>query len=140
MTTVADLIKDTLQEIIVAGSEAPIEADDAAIFIRRLNAYMASLEASGVDLGYAPVSSVSDILPLPDGAIDPLIAIMAIRMAPTYGATPSMETKEAAREGKTTLLKLGMTILPTQYPADLPIGSGNEGDYNGSTAFYGTDE
>ena len=125
-TTVQQLADDALLQIMVAGSEAPLAADDMADFIYSLNRYMASLVAIGINLGFSEVSSASDQLTVPDGAIDGLTSNMAIKLAPKYGGVVTPELRMDAKDGMETLRVLGQSIPQSAYPTTLPVGSGNE--------------
>lgn len=135
MTTAAQVIQDALAEIIVAGSESPIEAADSALAIRKMNEFMDSLSLDGVDLGWTAITSVGDDITLHAGLIGALVANLAVLMAPTYGATPPPELHARARDGYNLMLKHGMTIEPSRFPPTLPVGAGNE-DYGYASPFY----
>ena len=124
-TTVQQLADASLFKIVVAGSEASLEADDIADFITALNNYMAMLDSIGVTLGYTAVSSASDNLTVPAGAIDPLVAVMAVKISPQYGGVVSPELAMEAKEGLNVLRILGNSFRNTKYPETLPVGSGN---------------
>lgn len=137
MTTAAQVIQDALAEIIVAGSESPIEAADSALAIRKMNEFMSGLELDCVDLGWTTITSVGDDITLHAGLIGALVANLAVLMAPTYGATVPPELHARARDGYSLMLRHGMTICPTRPPCGLPVGAGNEGAY-GSPFFPGS--
>lgn len=123
--TVEQVIRPALQELMAQGSETPLEADEYRDCILKLNMWMADLEARGVDLGYTPVDSLSDIVTVPDGAIFGIVSNLAILMAPQFGAMPSNELYRSAKRGMNTIYKLGQVIIDTEYPETLPRGSGN---------------
>lgn len=124
-TTVQQLADQSLLSIIVAGSESSLEADEMTDYIFSLNRWMSSLVVMGINLGYTPVSSPSDVLTVPDGAIDGMISNMAIKLAPQYGGVVSPELRQDAKDGLNVLRNLGLSIRNTAYPSTLPIGSGN---------------
>lgn len=126
MATVAQVIKSSLQRILVQASEAPIEAAEAQDFIFDMNNYMLDLDAKGITLGYTAVSDLGDEVTIPTGALRGLIANMAIEVAPDYNGTVSPALNSAAIDGLKTMRLLGQTISATQFPSTLPIGSGNE--------------
>ena len=136
-TTVQQVADSALLNIMVAGSEASLEADDMADFMDAMNKWMAALVALGINLGYTNVTSASDTLTVPDGAIDGIISNMAIKMAPQYGGVVTPELRQDAKDGMNTLRSLGMSIRNTKYPTTLPIGSGdawaNTPNYYGGT-------
>lgn len=126
MATVAQVAKASLQRILVQASEAPLEADEYQDFIFALNNFMAGLEARGIDLGYTAVSDLGDTLTVDDGAIQGIIANLAIEVAPDYDGTISQGLVKSAKDGMNAIRRLGRTITPTEYPSTLPKGSGAE--------------
>jgi len=134
--TANDVITDAMQEIVLQASEAQIEAGEAQAGIRYLNRMMAKFDVEGIDLGYTAVSSLADIITIPDGAIDGLIANLAIALSPQYDVQPTPELRERAREGKEAMRLITFTIGPSSYWSTLPIGSGNEGDFNQSISHF----
>jgi len=136
MTTAAQVAKAALQRILVQGSEAPLEADEYADFIFDMNNFMASLKARGTDLGYTDVTNVGDTITIDAGAIDGLVANMAIRVAPDYGGEISQGLVVAAKDGMNAMRRLGRTIVAVEYPDTLPRGGGNDIDASTLDRFY----
>lgn len=137
MATVAQVMKASLQQILVQASEADIEASEAQDFIFSMNNFMLDLDASGVTLGYTEVSDLGDDVTIPTGALRGLIYNMAIEVAPEYNATVSPALASVAAEAEITMRKLGVTIGETHFPSTLPIGSGNEDNgISRSSQFY----
>lgn len=126
MATVAQVVKASLQQIVVQASEAKIEASDAQDFIFAMNNYMLDLDAKGVTLGYTVVDDLGDDITIPTGALRGLIMNMAIEMAPQYLAPVTRELALAAKEGLSTMRTLGLVTPQTHFPSTLPRGSGNE--------------
>ena len=137
MATAAQVTKAILQEILVRSVEAPLEPDELQDTIFAMNNYMTALDADGVHLGYTVVSSLGDEVTVPAGALQGLIANVAIDVAPQFGATVSQALVLKAKKGMSAMRKLGITIGTMSYPDSLPVGSGNEGDwYNNHDHFY----
>lgn len=126
MATAEQVVKSSLQKILVQASEAPIEASEAQDFIFSMNNYMFALDASGVDLGYTEVTDLGDTITIPTGALRGLIYNMAIEVAPEFNGVVTQKVDEIAKDGLQTMRKLGQSIGQMQYPSTLPIGSGNE--------------
>lgn len=124
--TAADIIQDALQDIVVQGSEAPLEASETQAAIRYMNRYMARLSAGGVNLGYTKVSNLGDPITIPDGALDGLRANLSPLLAPMFDVRVSPELMKAARDGERVMYSLGVQLRELAYPSRLPIGSGNE--------------
>ena len=136
MATVAQVAKASLQRILVQASEAPLEADEYQDYIFALNNFMAGLEARGIDLGYTAVSDLGDTLTVDDGAIQGIIANMAIEVAPDFGGEISQGLIKAAKDGMNSIRRLGRTITATEYPSTLPKGSGTEGEPDMDSPFF----
>ncbi len=129
MATVAQVATASLQSILVQAAEAPLEASEYEDFIFAMNNYMLALDAQGVTLGYTEVSSLSDDVTIPTGALRGLIANMGIESAPYYGGVISDGLVLAAKAGLDTMRLIGQSIPTSALPGTLPIGTGNEGDY-----------
>ena len=127
MATVAQVIKASLQRILVQEDEAPIEASEAQDFIFAMNNYMLALDAEGITLGYTEVSGLGDVITIPTGALRGVIANMAIEVAPDFNGQITSGLAIAAKDGMQAMRNLGQTMGATQFPSTLPIGSGNEG-------------
>lgn len=141
MATVAQVVKAILQEILVQGSEAAFEADEVQDTIFAMNNYMTAQAANGINLGYTVVSNLGDDITIASGALQGLIANVAVMLAPQFDAVVSPSLVSKAKIGLQAMRKLGITIDPTRHPSTLPIGSGNEGDFFNTDHFYpGNDE
>lgn len=138
--TVEQVLRPALQELLVQGSETPLEADEYRDTIFALNTWMADLEARGVDLGYTTVDSLSDAVTVPDGAIMGIVSNLALLIAPQFGAVPSNELYRKAKRGMNTIYKLGQTIVDSEYPCTLPRGSGNNPSPFWGDNFYREEE
>lgn len=123
--TVQQVADDAMMMILVKGAESPLNGDEMQDFMNALNNWMASMAAVGINLGFTPVSNASDIITVPDGAIDGITSNMAIKMSPQFGGIVSPELREDAKEGYNIIRILGNTMNGTKYPTTLPIGSGN---------------
>lgn len=134
--TASTVIRDALQEIIVQAAEQPIEANEANDAMRYLNRMMAAWESDGIDLGYTPVSSLSDAITVVDGALEAIVLNLAIKLAPGYERPVPQELYINARNAMNTVTKLGVTITTSVFPATLPQGSGNESNGWDATKYY----
>ena len=136
MASAGTLVKQILNEINVRESEAPLQADETQDTIFNMNSYMLAQAANGIDLGYTAVSDLGDTVTVPDGALMGIVANVAIMMAPTFGKQVSQALVVKAKTGLAAMRKLGVTITASNYPAILPIGSGNEDDDSYNSKFY----
>ena len=139
MATVAQVVKASLQRILVQASEADLEPDEYQDAMFALNNLMVSLDAQGVALGYTEVSSLSDEITVPTGALRGIIANLAIEVSPDYNGSVTQGLVLAASEGLKAMRALGRNIIPSSYPGTMPVGSGNY-DYLNSNRFYDCDE
>ena len=79
METAESIVNDALQEILVQASEAPIQTVDFNTAVRYMNRFMFALDAKGISLGYTKVSKASDLITIPDGALEGLVFNLAVR-------------------------------------------------------------
>lgn len=120
----SQVIADALLAInVIRDGETPSAAQQAQA-IRRLNQMMALWEADGRNIGYIPVGTVTDVLTVPDAAILGIVNNLAIHMAPSFGATASVEIAALAMMGMSIIDKITaqevLADLDLQAPADWP--------------------
>ena len=125
-----------LQEILVQATEADLEPSETEDTIFFMNNFMTELDANGVNLGYTIVTSLSDTITIPAGAINGMIKNVAIQIAPQFDALVTPALIAAARRGLKVMTTLGLNLQPAQFPCTLPIGSGNEHDDFNENHFY----
>lgn len=102
----SQLIADSLLAINVIRDGQTPTAEMQAQAIRRLNQMMALWETDGVSLGYIPVGTVTDILTVPDGALQGIYTSLAIALAPSFGATVSEELIALHTKGMAVIDKI----------------------------------
>lgn len=136
MTTAAQLITASMQEILVQASEAPLEADEYNDAIFALNNMMADYDAMSIDLGYTVVANLGDDITVPNGAIQPIVKNLAIKLAPQFDVVVSGDLMQQAREGIRTLRRITRKFPVTRMPSTLPYGSGNYHDTVNQRHFY----
>ncbi len=124
METAQSIINDALQEILVQASEQPIQPVDFQTARRYLNRMMAIVPFTG--LGYTVVTLPSDIVTIPDAAIEGVIFNLAKRLLTTYDMPLTAELARSASDGLQEIRRITVTVQPTAFPCTLPIGSGNE--------------
>ena len=124
METAKSIINDALQEILVQASEQPIQPVDFQTARRYLNRMMAIVPFTG--LGYTVVTLPSDIVTIPDAAIEGVIFNLAKRLLTTYDMPLTAELARSASDGLQEIRRITVTVQPTAFPCTLPIGSGNE--------------
>ena len=115
MITNADLIADAMRELNVISEIQTPSAEQYAHALRKLNQMMAKWLEDGIEIGFYPQSSASDVCPIPDYAENGVTLALAISCASNYGATVSPELGATAATAFDTILR-------TSINARLPVG------------------
>lgn len=136
METAGTLIGDALQEILVQASEQPIQANEAGNAIRYLNRMMASWQGEGINLGYTPITSLGDLVTIPETANDGVMLGLSLKLAPQYDIQISQQQFQNAKEAKDSIRNITIAVGPAPYPSTLPVGSGNEDTGWNNIHFY----
>ena len=121
-----DIIKSALQEILVQASEAPLEPDEIQDALTYMNRFMTQIAAQGTNLGYTKVTSPTDPITIPDGALNGLVFELAIRLAPQFGKQVSPDLRQNAKDGRDAMRRIAVFVRSSKFPGTLPVGSGNE--------------
>jgi len=100
---------------------------------------MQQLNARGVILGWTNLTSETDVPTVPDGAILGIIYNTALQLCNQYDVEVSPLLVKNANDSMRVMEQLGCTIIPTQYPKTLPVGTGNQSDGD-DEIFYNGDE
>ena len=98
---------------------------------QRLDTMMATWNAKGIRLAYPLPSSPQDTdldtpTDVPDSANEAIITNLALRLAPSFGKTPSPLTMATAKAGYDTLMARAGMPFEMQFPRTLPAGAGNK--------------
>ena len=74
----------------------------------------------------------TNVIPVPNSAE------LAIRLAPQFGQVVSIDLRQNAKDGSDAMRRIAVFVRSSVFPDTLPRGSGNEGDFNGSSGrhFY----
>ena len=136
METAESIVNDALQEILVQASEAPIQTVDFNTAVRYMNRFMFALDAKGISLGYTKVSKASDLITIPDGALEGLVFNLAVRLATSYDMPIGQGLYLSAKEGMQAMRDIAVVVEPTPMPCTLPYGSGNDSDSYSIYKFY----
>lgn len=128
--TKRQLVTDAFGELALAGHVYDLTPEELAGAMRRMDAMVATWDARGIRIGYAlpsgPDSSDLDAdSGIPDWAADPLISNLAVKLAAGFGKALTAETKTAASEGMSLLLRAAAYPGQQQYPSTMPRGAGN---------------
>jgi len=133
METAGTIIKEALTELTLQADEQTVPAVEVQTGIRYLNRMMQMLDANGVKLGYTLVNSTNDALTVPAGAYEPMVMLLAERLAGGYDFDVTPNLAKLVREARATIYKVGVSIPKQNMPSALPTGSGN--DYTGDNYY-----
>lgn len=133
MTTVADFVKDALVLLKVTPAAQPVKAHDMATGLRTLNRLMARNEANAIALGWAPVTSPGDDLPLPAEAEEPILYALAVRLAPFWGVAVSLDIARGAWNGESDLARDQAVATPVDSIVCVPVPSETKAHSGGLT-------
>ena len=132
MATAAELITDSLGELLVSASEQSVQPEEMQAGIRYLNRMMSELAVQGMSLGFTIIVNPADVVTVPDGVQGAVVSLLALKLAPQYDAPITGSLIQAAKDGKNAILNLTISRKSTQMPSTMPVGSGNEGYLNGN--------
>jgi hypothetical protein len=125
MTTKLEVISQAFEEIGMADYVFDTTPEEQQGFLRRLNGMAAEWDGIGIRVGYSLGSDINAESGLPDTAVNCFATNLAIRMAPSFGKTPSVETKTAAKNGFNAMLVSRRIRPEVPYAGSLPIGTGS---------------
>ncbi len=123
---VADLIAEELGR---AGYDFDIQPGETLSWLRKMDAMLAQWQAQGIALNYNfPTvfgnSQPTDMMGVPDAALDTIAAWTALRVAPGIGKTMSQESRKAMADGKAFLFAETATIPTMIVPKTTAVGIG----------------
>lgn len=121
MTTTATLVARSLRLIQVIDAVQPVKPQDMTTGIQALNAMVRRWEANGLSLGWQPVASPSDPLPLPDEAEEAVAYNLAVRLAPEYGVEVSAVVAVGAGEFLADLRRDQAVATPIRPILAVPV-------------------
>jgi len=127
MATAAQVLKASLQAILVQASESALEPAEFKDAIFTMNNYMLGLAAEGVNLGYTEVTDLGDDVTIPSGALRGCIYNVALDLVSDYGGEAGAFTVKSARDGLKAMRRIGVGSIVSAFPGTLPVGSGNHG-------------
>ena len=105
MATNITLITDSLRLLnVISESETPT-AEQGSHALRRMNQMLEAWEEDGIKLGYFAQSATGDTCPVPAYAEKGVTGMLAIDLAPTYGAEPSAFCVKFADDGYQLILR-----------------------------------
>ena len=131
MATAAELITDALSEILVQPDEQSVESVEMQTSIRYLNRMMSEWAVRGMSLGFTQIVNPTDAVTVADGAQSAIVYNLAIKLAKQYDEPITVDLAANAKDGMRAILDLTVTNYSTSMPNTMPVGSGNEGYWNG---------
>lgn len=125
MSTNLQIIEDALRDINVIAETESASAEQGAYGLRKLNQVMELLRENDVELGWFPQTQTTAAAPVPDWAELAITGVLAVAIAPKYGAAVSMELASVVDSAASSLTR--KCISEKLENADMshqPIGSG----------------
>lgn len=129
--TKRQFVTQAFEEIGLAAYVFDLTPEQLQSALLRLDAMMAGWNALGIRLGY-PIPSNPDDSTLdedsgvPDSANEAIYTNLGIKLAPSFGKTPSTETKTAAKAGYDLLLAKAAMPAEQQLLGSMPAGAGSK--------------
>lgn len=128
--TKRQFVQQAFDEIGLAPYIYETTPDQVTAAVQRLDSMMATWDMVGICLGYPfqDMSESPDVdadTRVPDAANEAISLNLAVRLAPGYGKTVSIETKIAARTAYNALLACVSEVVEQRLPGTLPLGAGN---------------
>lgn len=135
---VQNLVARSLRLIQVIDPLQAVKDQDMETAIDALNQMMARIEADGIAMGWSPVVSPSDDLPLPYESIQAITANLAIVLSGEYGVTALPNVQAMALKGMEDLYRDVAVATPIQPILAIPWPQGYNGKtLNGESWFVG---
>jgi len=129
--TKQEIVEEAFGELALHGFVVTLDADTLESGKRRLDLMLSMWDGKGIRLGYPipstpSASNLDDDSNLPDWAVEPVIANLAMRLAAGYGKQVSPTTAMTAKDGYDMLA--GRFAMPQEapLPTSMPIGAGNK--------------
>jgi hypothetical protein len=129
--TKRQIINEAFSELGLSDYEFDLEPEQLQGALRKLDSMIAVWNNLGVGINYTlPYNqSTSDIdqdSMIPDYANQAVYTNLAISIAPSFGKTPSTETKKSAKQSYEYLLRRFASPSEMQYISTLPAGAGHK--------------
>lgn len=121
MEQAADIVRSALLELEAVEAESSIESSEMQTGIKYLNRMMDAFTAEGINLGFTRINNEADYVTIPGAAVEAVVSNLALKLGKQFGGA-SQEVYLAAREGKKTLYRLTVNIVPMSQPSTLPRG------------------
>ncbi len=122
------LLEEAFAEIGIAAYDFDLKPEEVMTALRRMDGMMAEWNSVGIRIGYALPSGDGQSDPdqmsgVTDEALEAIRTNLAMRIAPGFGKTVSVDTKIAAAKSYAALLSRCSDIVQAQV-TNLPLGAG----------------
>ncbi len=139
MWTKRQIIDAAFAEIGLGMTSYDLRPEDVQDALVKMDSLIANWAGKGIVSGYVVTDDPAQISISGDSGIAanliyPVIANLAVSIAPMYGKQPSAQTLKAAREGYSTALNTIPLPKKTQNVTVTPAGAGYRGNYNTARA------
>lgn len=129
--TKRQFVTQAFEEIGLAAYVFDLNPEQLQSGLRRLDSMMATWNTKGIRLGYPLPASPQDSdldeqTNVPDSSNEAIYLNLALRIAPSFGKTPSVDTKATAKAAYDNLLSVAAMPVEMQLPGTLPVGAGNK--------------
>ena len=115
----------------VRAAETPLTASEIDDGLDVLNDLLAAWDATGTLRGIPPTDDVGVELQEPRYASGALKANVAVKLAAEFGIQLNQSIADNARESLQELVKASIDLSDVEYPATVPLGSGNRDEWYG---------
>lgn len=127
MSTKRDLIAGAFEELGMADYIFDATPEELQSALKRMNRMAAMWDGLMIRLGYSMGADIDAESGIPDTAEECFTLQLAIRIASSFGKTPSTDTKINARTALNALLATNAKRPIMSLPSILPVGAGNRG-------------
>lgn len=132
MPTKSDIIKSALRKLGVTGFDSETDPQEFDAALVELESMMTEWDGRGIRVSYKLGTSTDTALTSEDAGIrdwarQGIVANLAMRLATDYGKPITQDLAMQASAGMSSILAATATdnIYLTQYPRNMPVGSGN---------------
>lgn len=134
-----DIVLGAFEFIRISGITVNASPGEVSLCVKTLDDYAAELKST-LDIGYIqPIeygqSDPNDYSGLTPEIAGPIKKLLALQIAPFFGKEIPAVLAKISSDGMRSLEHLLVTVGDMQNPATLPIGSGNEQNYQ-TNKFY----
>lgn len=135
MTTYADIVTESLDELGYQAAETPVEATDMKKGFKKLNDMLSEWLESGLIVA-APGENSSDTIRIQRGAVNGVVMNLAGRLSAPFRKPLTNELVASIKAANQNMLRIIVKPIDVDYPDTLPMGSGNRCSDDDDDIFY----